>query len=246
MSPWQLVLVVAVVLVAFYLKGILGLGGPLLIIPILAGFTGLEFAVAVVAIPNLIANTILVWQTRDALGDIRWFIWPFLLAGCAGAAVGTWLLVSYDDRWASLTLGIVVLAYIGWSLARPDFRLSHEWARWSSAPVGLVGGVFQGGTGVSGPVNATYLHALGLARDSFMLALTLPFLVLTVIQVITLAALGAYDRERLVAAAVAILPMLIGIRGGMRLGGRISRERFDYLVLIVLAIAAIRLIWSVL
>ena len=47
---------VAAVAIGFFAKGVTGLGGPLLAIPVLAGFTGVEYAVVVIAIPTFLAN----------------------------------------------------------------------------------------------------------------------------------------------------------------------------------------------
>ncbi|MGA8039727.1 MAG: sulfite exporter TauE/SafE family protein [Acidimicrobiia bacterium] len=246
MSAWELAVILATVLVAYYLKGILGLGGPVLVIPVLAAVVGLEFAVAVIAIPNLIANTMLVWRSRGEFGTVRTFLWPLLITGIVGTALGSWALVSLDDRWASIGLAAIVLVYVAWTLISPDFSLGDIWARRLAPVVGFVGGAFQGGTGVSGPVIATYVHSLNLSRPSFVLAITLPFQVLSVVQVTSLSLLGAYDRERLIAAAIAVVPMAIAMIAGMRLGPRLSSKTFNNLVLLILVLAAIRLIWSAL
>ncbi|MGC2239772.1 MAG: sulfite exporter TauE/SafE family protein [Acidimicrobiia bacterium] len=246
MSAWELILILATVLVAYYLKGILGLGGPILVIPVLAAVVGLEFAVAVIAIPNLIANTMLVWQSCGEFGTVKTFLWPLLITGIAGTALGSWALVNLDDRWASIGLAGIVLVYVAWTVIGPDFSLTGVWARRLAPVVGLVGGVFQGGTGVSGPVIATYVHSLKLSRASFVLAITLPFQVLSVVQVASLSLLGAYDRERLVAAGIAVVPMAVAMIAGMRVGPRLSPRTFDKLVLAILVLAAIRLIWTAL
>jgi uncharacterized membrane protein YfcA len=63
------------------------------------------------------------------------------------------------------------------------------------------------------------------------------------VQVATLAALGGYDRERLTAAAIATIPALLAMRPAMRLGKRLPQETFRSIVLVVLGLAAVRLIW---
>ncbi len=246
MSGWDLTVILVTVMVAYYLKGILGLGGPLLIIPVLAGVVGLEFAVTVIAIPNLIANTMLVWQGRTAFPRVKPILVPLIITGIAGTALGSWVLVNLDDRWASLGLAAIVFAYVAWTLVSPNFRLSDVWGRRLSPAIGLVGGVFQGGTGVSGPVIATFVHSLDLSRDAFVLAITLPFQILGIVQVASLSLLGAYDRQRMIASAIAVVPMVIAMVGGMRVGPRLNSVAFNRLVLAILVLAAVRLAWTAL
>ncbi len=246
MDVAEVILVVAAVMVGFFVKGITGIGAPLLVVPILAGALGLEFAVTVVAIPTVAANTWLLWETRKSAREVAWFLWPLLVAGAVGTVFGAWVLLNVDTRVMTITLATAILAYIAWSLFNRDFTLDARWAKRMSAPAGLLGGILQGGTGASGPVIGTYAHALNLDRAAFILAVTIPFQILGVVQIVSLAAFGGYNRERLAVAAIATIPALVAMRPAMKVGDRMSKGAFRMAVLIVLAAAAIRLIWTAL
>ena len=56
METNELILVLVAVSVAFLVKGAVGIGGPTLAIPVLATFMGVEYAVAVIAIPTVLSN----------------------------------------------------------------------------------------------------------------------------------------------------------------------------------------------
>lgn len=245
MEPVEIVVIVVVVLVGFFVKGVTGIGAPLLIIPVLAGFTGLEFAVTVIAIPTFLSNTFLLWQTRSATRQVIGLLWPLLVTGAVGTGFGSWLLVSFDSRVMTITLAVLIIGYVVWSLCRRDFRLGERWAKRLSAPVGLLGGILQGGTGASGPVVATYIHSLKLDRAGFIQAVNIPFQVLSAVQIASLFLLGGYDRERLLAAAIATAPALLALGPAMRVGHRLSARTFQGLVLVVLTVAALRLMWTV-
>jgi len=240
----DIVILIVVVLLGFFAKGVTGIGAPLVIVPVMAGFTGLEFAVAVIVIPTVVANTWLLWRTRDAVPEVAWFLWPLLVAGAVGTVMGSWILVNMNDQIMVVTLAVIVLGYIVWSLMNKEFKLSNIWARRLSAPAGFLGGILQGGIGASGPVVATYVHALNLDRAAFVLAVTLPFQVLGAVQIASLAAFGGYNWERLIAGAIATVPALVAMGPAMGLGTRLSKETFRNVVLALLAAAAIRLIWS--
>lgn len=242
MDVSEIVIVLVVVTVAFFVKGITGLGGPPLVIPVVATFMGVEWAVAVIAIPAALSNGWLLLENRDSLAGIRPYIAPILAAGAVGTFVGVKILLSVDDRIMSIVLGVLMLMYIVWYLFNPATKLGDRAARWLAWPAGLGGGILHGTTGVAAPVIATYAHSLRLPRSEFVAAISLPFVVLGVVQIVSLLALGGYDRERILAGLIACVPVLLVTPYGMRLGRKLSLETFQYVVLAVLGVAAVRLL----
>ena len=240
----EFLFVMAVVAVAYLVKGITGLGGPSLAVPVLAGFLGVEFTVAVIAIPTAVSNVWLVWENRAEAPGIRRFMIPLLVAGFVGTIVGVWVLVTIDDRIMSIILGIIIILYIAWYLLNPHAEVEDRTAEVLAWPAGFGGGILLGSTGVAAPVIATYVHSLKMARSGFVLGVSIPFLALGVVQISTLGMLGAYDQERLIAAVVACVPVLAVTPVGMWIGRRISVTAFQYAVLVVLAVAAVRLLWA--
>jgi uncharacterized membrane protein YfcA len=241
----QIALVLFAVAVGQFAKGLTGIGGPMFAIPVLASFMGVEYAVAVIAIPSLVGNGWLVWEHRAAAGTVKRFLVPMLAAGCVGVGFGVWFLVSFDDRVLSLILAVVVLVYIAVYLAKPTFHLGEKAALRIAAPVGFLAGGMHGATGISAPVVATYTHSLDLPRAAFVFAVTLPFGVLGAVQMVSLVFVGAYDAERVVAGLIAVIPVLVVLPIAMRLGDRLSHRTFQLVVLVVLGAAAIRLLWTV-
>jgi uncharacterized membrane protein YfcA len=94
-------------------------------------------------------------------------------------------------------------------------------------------------------VLATYLHSLKLPRTSFIIAVTIPFAVLGAVQIASLAAVGAYDNELVLAGAIAIIPAMLALPLGSRVGEQVSQQTFQILVLVLLGATAARLLWSV-
>ncbi len=245
MDYGELALVLLAVGVAFFVKGLTGIGGPLFAVPVLAPSMGVESAVAVITIPTLVANIWLLWQHHAAAGSVRRYLAPLLIAGTIGIVLGVFLLVSIDDRWLSLAVALIDIVYIIWYLSNPSFQLAERAAQRLSAPVGFVTGILQGATGISAPVLATYLHSLKLPRTSFIIAVTIPFTVLGAVQIASLAAVGAYDNDLLLAGAIAIIPAMLALPLGSRVGEQVSQQTFQILVLVLLGATAARLLWSV-
>lgn len=240
----ELALILAVMAFTFLVKSVVGFGGPLLAIPMLAPFLGVEHAVVVVALGNIVANVMLVWANRDSAGTTLPLLARVVGAGVIGVAAGTYLLTVLDDRLLSVILAVSVFIYIGLALARPDMHVSRETGLRVAAPVGVIGGFMHGTTGNSGTVFGTFLHALGLPRREFVFAVTIPFLVFGSVQVATLIGLGSFGGERLGQSLLAILPVLVVTPIGSAIGDRLKSATFSRLILGLLGFSGLTLLAS--
>jgi uncharacterized membrane protein YfcA len=205
---------------------------------------GVEYAVAVIAIPAALANGWLMIENRSAATEIRPYLVPMMATGVVGTVLGVWILLSIDDRIMSLLLGVLMLLYIVWYLVDPERKITDQTAQRLAAPAGLGAGVLVGATGISAPVIGTYFHSLRLARTGFVFAVSVPFFFLGLMQIASLAALGGYDQARVTAGVLACIPVVIVTPTAMRVGKRLSVQVFQYVVLAVLGLAAVRLLWS--
>ncbi len=242
----ETVLVVLVIAVAYSVKGVAGMGGPLLAVPVIASITSVEHAVVVLSLGNLVANGTLLWEHRAGAKGTGFVMIPFLVVGTAATIAGTWLLTEVDDRILSVVIALVIVGYIWRYLADPHFSLQRDTARWMAAPMGLVGGGLLGATGTAGPLIATYLHAVRLGRSSFVHMMSLTFQVFGLIQLVTLIVLGAFTPERTEQALWAIIPITVMTAVGIRIGRRLNQRAFELVVLALLGFAAGRLVLSAL
>jgi uncharacterized membrane protein YfcA len=241
----ELILILAVVSVAYLVKGVAGMGGPLLAVPFIAGFTSVEHAVVVLSLATMVSNVWLLWEHRAGAVGTGYLMTPFLLVGTPAAIAGTYLLTELDDRVLSAVVAIVIVLYIWRYLANPDFGLKQQTARRLAAPMGLIGGGLAGATSTAGPLITTYLHSLRMSRSSLIYMLSLVFAVFGLVQLVTLIILGAFNEERTVQALLAIIPVVVMTPLGIRLGRRLEQRSFELLVLGLLGFAAVRLLLSV-
>lgn len=242
----EFVLVLLVIAVAYTVKGVAGMGGPLLAVPFIAAFTSVEYAVVVLSLANMVSNGWLLWEHRAGARGTGFVMTPFLGVGTLAVIAGTWILTEIDDRILSLVIALVIAFYIWRYLADPQFGLERKTARRLAAPMGLVGGGLLGATGTAGPLIATYLHSIRMSRPSFIHMMSLTFTVFGTIQLVTLVMLGAFTPERTTQALWAIVPVAAMTVVGIRIGRLIKQRTFERVVLALLGIAAIRLLWSAL
>jgi uncharacterized membrane protein YfcA len=239
----RILIVVLAMAVGAFLKGVTGSGLPVVAIPVMATFVGVEEAVVIMTIPGVVTNTWLVWRHRSFRSSTRDL--PALLAGgVVGVSVGAWLLTNLDNRVLGLVLAGVIGLYVLTLFVNPHFRLPPQVTRLTSLPVGLAAGTLQGATGISGPLLATYLHAYRLAPQAYVLSVTTAFQVFALAQVGALAALHLYTLRRLVLSLLALIPTMAALPLGARVAGRVSPRVFDAAVLLVLLGSAAKLVFD--
>jgi uncharacterized protein len=212
-------------------------------VPVLAAFVGVEPAVVVIALPNLILNSVLLWEHRAEARRTR-AVLPMVLTGTIGVILGTLSLRSAPERLLAGVLGLLIALYLVLGVARPDLRLSETAIRRSAPAVGGVGGFLQGIAGFSGPLIGTYVHAWRLPREAYVFVVSAAFQASSMVQVATMASTGMLGSARLVQGGYALLPSMVGLVLGIRAARRLPQRRFEQLIRAFMAVLCARLLWT--
>lgn len=227
------------------LKGAIGAGTPIIVIPIMSLFYGVPFAVAVFVVTAVLANIWQIWVYRAELLPAAFIVRLTISAG-VGAAVGSFMLASLPSDFLMTCVAILALAYVVFRLARPEWKLAYDAAVRLALPVGFVSGVLQGAAGISASVSVTFINALGLERRAFIATISAFFLAMSLVQLPLLVGLGVLDMERFLIGLVACIPMFGAMPVGVWLARFIPRIVFDRVVLGLLIVISVRLFWNVL
>lgn len=241
LDPAVLAVALGVLLVAGTVKGLIGIGLPLIAIPALSFFIGVPHAIAVLSLPILVTNGYQAFGSPELPGAARRF-WPLLVTLVAGALVGANLLVKLDERTLFTVLGGAVVAFGVLNLANPRFVVPPRAERWLQVPIGIGAGLLGGLSNFFGPPIIVFLVALRLPREAFVATVGLAFFVGAVPLYLMLAALDVYGWGELLASLAAIVPVLAGVRLGARLRQRVPQESFRLLVLGLLILIGLNLL----
>ncbi|MDQ0569277.1 putative membrane protein YfcA [Variovorax paradoxus] len=203
----------AVFLLAGAIKGVIGLGLPTVAMALLALRMPPAQAAALLIVPSLVTN---LWQAgpRATFGPVMRRIGGMQ----AGIALGTlggalWLGVP-GGAWASVALGVALMAYALWGLTGRQLHVPAERERWLGPVAGAATGVVTAVTGVFVVPAVPYMQALGFQRDALIQAMGISFTTSTVVLAIGLAGNGEYP----VSAFGGSIAMLAPALGGMALG----------------------------
>jgi len=221
-DAWQLVFVAAVMVLAAFVHGALGLGFPLIATPLVALALDIKTAIVLVAPVTLVMTVLSVVRGggwREAVARF-WFL-PITM-GIASYA-GTRLLIGANPTPFLLLLAMLILVYLGLDRVKRGenaFVKRHRLA--IGLGVGLLGGIFESTANVAVPPLIIYLMLLGVTPLATVQTLNLCFSVGKAVQVGTWALYGNVAAAFWLAAAALAVPSVITLFAGMRL-----RERID-------------------
>jgi uncharacterized membrane protein YfcA len=114
--------------IASVLKGATGLGYSSCALPFLAAALGLKTAITLVVIPAMTSNLALLWTTGHLKESLMRF-WPFYACTLPGIAFGLMALSWLNPRHAELILGVLIVIYSLYSIARPPFVMPERLQR---------------------------------------------------------------------------------------------------------------------
>ena len=234
----------AAISIGALIKGMTGLGLPLIAVPVIATYTSVELAVVLMIIPTFGSNLWLVVSHRRYAGLLRAHI-PFLVAGFLGGIFGTFALVAVDDRWLKLALAAWLALYL-LQFAFGNFLQSVFQAKGAGAvAVGFTGGTLQGATGVSAHIVAPYFHGRKVVAEAYAFLIACAFLTFSAAQLTTAASTELFTIQRLLLGAIALLPTLVFTRVGIAYAGKISEAVFQKLLIAIFVVMEIKLISDV-
>ena len=227
------------------MKGLSGMGLPLIATPIIAALYDLPTAITITMPATVLSDLPILYAYRGEWREARRLA-PVLLPLAAGAVGGIWLgtglLVRLSQDLLRMVLGILVLLFVGVAHFKLIPHLSEKIASRIGLGVGLVGGVLQGAAGQSGPIISSYMYQLSLPRATYLFVINAFFLAADISQVLSLNSQGLYTTARWELAGVATLLSMPTLLGGLRMQKHLSEERFRRVVLAALALTGVVLV----
>jgi uncharacterized membrane protein YfcA len=237
--------VIAAVAVAFFcgglVKGVVGIGLPLTSIALMTTVVDLRLAVPLLVVPILATNVMQAFRG----GRFRALVgryWPMLATAAVGVWAGTAALYRMELSYLLMTLGIVVAAYAAINLSALRLSVPQNAAPALSPVVGFLSGVLAGTTGSIGVPVVIYYQALGMAKDVFVQAVGVQFLITGSILALFLVHEGGLNAATLPVSALAMLPAFLGMAAGQRIRNRVSEERFRTWLWVFMVVVGLNLI----
>ena len=223
-------------------KGAIGVGLPMLAVPMMSLVMPAPQAMALVAVPVMGSNLWQVWTVGQWRQNLRRF-WPLSLAQLFATILTVRMTLELDVRLLNRMLaGVLVLAVVLMAF-KPQFDVSPRRERWVSACVGMFSGMLGAVSSLTGPIIITYMMALRLSREQFMGGISIVYFFGSLPLY---SAMFYYDRMGLGEVGfsfLALLPMALGLYLGRFLGQYISEKAFRQVLFAYLLSMAALLVW---
>jgi uncharacterized membrane protein YfcA len=242
MSEPLLFFIAAALLLAGFVKGVVGLGLPTVSIGLLAVTMQPSRAIAIVIVPAIVTN---IWQTFAGphLRDIIRRLWPLM----AGTVIGIWLnggmLSGPYARYGGVVLGVLLVIYAIVGLSK-FFSVARSNEKWIGGIVGLVTGMVSAATGVQVVPSMPFMQAIGMEKDELVQALGVFFTVATLALAFTLTSAGLLSASTALPGAVAMASAFAGMFIGQVVRSRMQPEAFRRWFLIAMILLGLYLAGS--
>ena len=232
-TSFEIAAIMAVYLGAAIVKGSTGLGFSTTCMPFLVLIVGLKEAMPLVIVTSVASNVVILATNGPVRGVLKRFL-PLYIGLLPGLLLGLYLLDRLDVEIAVMVLGLALLGYAVFALARPDVRLPDRIERPARPVVGFATGLVNGLTGSQVFPVLPFLLSLNLTPSQFIIAINLSFTLSSVVMAAGLTRLGLMTGKALILSIAGIGIVYLGVWLGGLVRKRFSAEQFRIVVLIVL------------
>ena len=242
-GPWIIAWCFFALACGGFIKGALGVGTPLLTVPMMAQVLPPQMAIAIMAIPVVVAN---VWQFAQAERSVAVVnrFWPTFIAILVGTWIGVKILSVINETTLLIMVGVAVISFAVLQGSNYRFRLREAVVKPAGIFFGGAAGVIGGVVSFFGPMMIIYLLSVpGLSKNQFVSTISFLYLSAVIPWAITLYLFGILDQRLLLYSLAAVLPVVLGQWLGQRVRRYISDERFTWLIIGILVISGLSMLW---
>jgi len=242
-TQWAFAVVVGLVL-GFTKTGVAGMG--ILVVPLMATIFPVKESVGIL-LPMLIVGDVVAvgYYRQHAVWRHLVRLLPWVVAGMP---LGYLALRYADDEQMKFVLGVLVLGLIGLRVFRGRFgkwidaHLPRAW--WFVVLVGVLAGFATTLANAAGSIMSVYLLTQGLQKREFVGTGAVFYMIVNLIKLPAYATLGIITTPSLAFDAAMAPVILAGAVLGILLLPRIPQKLFEWLVIILAAVASIRMMVS--
>jgi uncharacterized protein len=219
--------------------GVPGIG--ILVVPLMAMLfparTSVGALLPLLCLADVVATAM---YRRHAQWPLLWRLLPWTAAGMALAALA---LGRIPDRFMAPALGLLVLGLLALELARQRSGLKHlPHTAWFTSLAGALTGFATTIGNLAGPVVNIFLIGKGFDKKEFIGTVAWYFLIINAVKLPIFWSLGMITAETLRFDLVAAPGILVGGAIGRLLLHAIPERLFQALVMILAAVAALRML----
>ncbi|MGN6750392.1 MAG: sulfite exporter TauE/SafE family protein [Xanthobacteraceae bacterium] len=227
--------------IAGLLKGIIGVGMPVVALPLLSLFIDVKSAAMLLSMPLIFGNLPQALEGGKT-GRCLMQLMPVFVGMIPGLFLGVRVLLALDANVAKIIAGLVLMGVGGITLLAPKLQLQSRMILPTGIAFGFFGGFLGGVAAMPGPIVFIFLLAKGLRGKSFTKEASLYLVVSAGLLAVLLTASREFSWLDVSVSTVAMLPIVLGMCVGQHMRDKIAPETFKTLVLIAVIAAGAELL----
>ncbi len=239
-EPLSLAAIALILLLGATVKGALGVGMPLVAIPLLSLLVSPPVAIGLLAAPVLVSNAIQVRETKSYGLAFRRIAWLMAFQYLSLFWTIRWtatISITELNRWMALSVFLAACLLI----VKPQFKIKAAFEPPLNILVGLIAGFMGGVSALTGPVVIAYLVALRMRREEFIGTISTVYLLSAAPMYLLMLWYERFGWSEVLWSLAALVPMFLGLQLGRRLREHLNEERFRFLLLVFLLATAVSL-----
>ncbi|MEM7293599.1 MAG: sulfite exporter TauE/SafE family protein [Pseudomonadota bacterium] len=226
-----------------FIKGAMGVGTPLLTVPMMAMVLPPQTAIVIMAIPVVVANVVQFAQAERSFDVVQRF-WPMFVSILIGVIVGTKILIEIDENTLLVVVGLAVIAFALLQLSSFRLSLTESMIKPAGVLFGTGAGLIGGLSSFLGPLMIIYMISIpNLSKDKFVSSISFLYISGVVPWAIVLYLLGLLRGDIFYLSAIATIPVALGLFFGQQIRRFISESFFKKLIVAILVVSGLSMLW---
>lgn len=242
-TPGLIVLLAVSLVIAGLVKGVIGVGMPIVAFPLLSMLVDVQIAVMLLSVPLVLSNIPqaleggLVTQTLRSLA-------PVLVGMMPGVWIGVAVLLNVDPAEAKIVAGLSVILVAALLLLAPKLKINQRMVGPVGLGAGFCGGLLGGIAALSGPLVFIFLLAKGLRGQAFTKEASMFLVVSSVLLASALTSSQKFDWRDVLISTLATAPVVAGMLVGQKVRDAVPADAFKKLVVLAVLLSGAQLVWK--
>ena len=218
----------------------MGFGGSLILLPTVTSFYGIEVAVPMATVAQLLSN---IFRMGAGFKAIRWRkVWQFLILAAPLTVAGAYGFVVVPKELMTRILCAVLVIFAILELYQ---KITLPKSRMTMIVGGGISGVINGLLCLSGPVSSAVFLTLGLSPVAYIATEAASATIMHIVQMVMYGEFGLLDIKVLLDGIYIGVAMSLGNFFAMKRIQTIKRRNYRKIVAVVMIAASIWLFFSV-
>lgn len=213
-------------------KGVAGIGLPLVAVPILTVLVNLKTAVTMTTVPIIGSNLLQSFQGGRFPHLVRRF-WTLLVPLLVAIFGSTRLLVVLSERVLDTVIGMAIISVPLILHFVPHIRVRPAHERWANPLIGICSGLLGGISTFYGPPLMLYVFGMRLPKDEFIPTISLMYTVASFGMLLGIYVNRVATVPEIGISVLMLIPTAIGMWIGRFVRVQLSERRFQHIVIAI-------------